>query len=91
MAVIDGQIVGQAAHTFRVERLEKRRDLVDSKCLCAFPDFRGKGVFRALFSHIKVLGEAEADCCGIRLYIERAETITARESYRRIGFTETAM
>lgn len=87
VAVIDGQIVGQAAHTFEWSDW-RNGEIWWIQSVYVHPDFRGKGVFRALFSQIKELGEAEADCCGIRLYMER-ENDTARESYRRLGFTET--
>ncbi len=70
-----------------MERLEKRRTLVDSERLCA-SRFSRPGVFRALFLHIEKLGAADVDCCGIRLYMER-ENETARASYRRLGFHET--
>ncbi len=53
-----------------MERLEKRRTLVDSERLCA-SRFSRPGVFRALFLHIEKLGAADVDCCGIRLYMER--------------------
>ncbi|MFN7842313.1 MAG: GNAT family N-acetyltransferase [Pirellula sp.] len=87
VAVIDGQIVGQAAHTFEWSDW-RNGEIWWIQSVYVHPDFRGKGVFRALFSHIRELGEAEADCCGIRLYMER-ENDTARESYRRLGFSET--
>ncbi|MFN7289630.1 MAG: GNAT family N-acetyltransferase, partial [Pirellula sp.] len=78
VAVIDGQIVGQAAHTFEWSDW-RNGEIWWIQSVYVHPDFRGKGVFRALFSHIRELGEAEADCCGIRLYMER-ENDTARES-----------
>jgi GNAT superfamily N-acetyltransferase len=87
VAVIDGQVVGQAAHTFEWSDW-RNGELWWIQSVYVHPDFRGQGVFRALFSHIKELGEAERDCCGIRLYMER-ENDTARESYRRLGFNET--
>jgi hypothetical protein len=37
---------------------------------------------------IKIRQAADVDCCGIRLYMER-ENDTARESYRRLDFSET--
>ncbi|MCU0713540.1 MAG: GNAT family N-acetyltransferase [Pirellula sp.] len=87
VAVIDGQVVGQAAHTFEWSDW-RNGELWWIQSVYVHPDFRGQGVFRALFSHIKELGEAERDCCGIRLYMER-ENDTARESYLRLGFIET--
>ena len=87
VALIDGQVVGQAAHTFEWSDW-RNGEIWWIQSVYVHPDFRGKGVFRALFSRIKELGEADVDCCGIRLYMER-ENETARESYRRLGFSET--
>lgn len=87
VAEIDGQVVGQAAHTF--EWSDWRNGVfwwIQSAYV--HPDFRRRGVFLTLFMHIKTLGEADVDCCGIRLYMER-ENDAARESYRRLGFSET--
>jgi predicted GNAT family acetyltransferase len=87
VAEIDGQVVGQAAHTFEWSDW-RNGEIWWIQSVYVHPDFRGKGVFRALFTHMKELGEAAVDCCGIRLYMER-ENETARESYRRLGFSET--
>ena len=87
VAVIDGQVVGQAAHTFEWSDW-RNGEIWWIQSVYVHPDFRSKGVFRTLFMHIKELGEADVDCCGIRLYMER-ENDTARESYRRLGFSET--
>ncbi len=87
VAVIDGQVVGQTAHTFEWSDW-RNGELWWIQSVYVHPDFRSKGVFRALFMHIKELAEADIDCCGIRLYMER-ENETARESYRRLGFNET--
>ena len=42
-------------------------------------------MFRALFHHIRQLGESDPDCCGIRLYMER-DNHAARRSYESLGF-----
>ena len=87
VAEIDGQVVGQAAHTFEWSDW-RNGEIWWIQSVYVHPHFRSKGVFRTLFTHIKELGEADVDCCGIRLYMER-ENETARESYRRLGFSET--
>ena len=87
VAVIDGEVVGQAAHTFEWSDW-RNGEIWWIQSVYVNPDFRSKGVFRTLFMYIKELGEADVDCCGIRLYMER-ENETARESYRRLDFIET--
>ena len=84
---IDGEVVGQTAHTFEWSDW-RNGEIWWIQSVYVHPLHRGFGVFRALFSHVRELGEADADCCGIRLYMER-ENDTARESYRRLGFSET--
>jgi GNAT superfamily N-acetyltransferase len=51
------------------------------------PDFRGRGVFRALYSHIRAAALAEEDVIGIRLYVEN-ENASAQQTYRSIGMIE---
>jgi ribosomal protein S18 acetylase RimI-like enzyme len=87
VAEIDGEVVGQAAHTFEWSDW-RNGEIWWIQSVYVHPGFRGRGVFRALFAHIKKLGEADVDCCGIRLYMERENEI-ARASYRRLGFSET--
>jgi GNAT superfamily N-acetyltransferase len=87
VAEIDGEVVGQAAHTFEWSDW-RNGEIWWIQSVYVHPSFRNQGVFRALFNHIEELGEVNCDCCGIRLYMER-ENQTARESYRRLGFGET--
>ena len=87
VAEIDGEVVGQTAHTFEWSDW-RNGEIWWIQSVYVHPHFRSKGVFRTLFTHIKRLGEADVDCCGIRLYMER-ENKTARESYQRLGFRET--
>lgn len=87
VAEIAGEVVGQAAHTFEWSDW-RSGEIWWIQSVYVHPGFRGRGVFRALFEHIKQLGEADVDCCGIRLYMEQ-DNKTARESYRSLGFSET--
>lgn len=87
VAVIDDEVVGQTAHTFEWSDW-RNGEIWWIQSVYVKPQHRGMGVFRALFTHIKQLGEEDAECCGIRLYMER-ENESARQSYSRIGFSET--
>jgi len=51
-------------------------------------EYRGKGVFKALFNHVQVLARAQKDVCGLRLYMD-SDNQTARRTYDRIGFKRT--
>ena len=50
--------------------------------------FRGSGVFRALFNHIQALAKARKDVCGLRLYMD-ADNKKARQAYERLGLKQT--
>lgn len=87
VALIDGEVVGQTAHTFEWSDW-RNGEIWWIQSVYVHPRHRSKGVFRALFARIRELGERDADCCGIRLYMER-DNETARRSYRSLGFRET--
>lgn len=87
VALIAGEVVGQTAHTFEWSDW-RNGEIWWIQSVYVHPLHRGCGVFRALFMHIKGLGEADADCCGIRLYMER-DNDSARKSYLRLGFSGT--
>ena len=82
-----GQVIGQTAHTYEWSDW-RNGELWWIQSVYVHPAHRGKGVFRSLFEHIRQLGDADPDCCGIRLYMER-ENDTARRSYLNLGFTAT--
>lgn len=86
VAVINGEVVGQTAHTFEWSDW-RNGEIWWIQSVYVHPHHRSKGVFTTLFSHIKALGEADADCCGIRLYMEQ-ENHGARVSYQRLGFEQ---
>ncbi len=48
------------------------------------PEFRQRGVFRALFNHVHKLAKARNSVCGLRLYMH-AENSRARRTYERLG------
>jgi ribosomal protein S18 acetylase RimI-like enzyme len=49
------------------------------------PEFRRKGVFRLMYSHIKQLAE-EQDVAGLRLYVETNNT-RAQKTYEALGMS----
>ncbi|HYW93431.1 MAG TPA: GNAT family N-acetyltransferase [Gammaproteobacteria bacterium] len=52
------------------------------------PAWRGRGVFRDLYGHVRHLAQTTPRVCGIRLYVEQ-DNNTARTIYRRLGMEET--
>ena len=50
--------------------------------------WRRRGVFRALYAHIRDAAAQAPDVCGFRLYVER-ENVAAQATYRALGMDET--
>ena len=48
---------------------------------------RGRGVFRAIYSHLEMLAKSEG-ACGLRLYVARANT-NAQATYRKLGMMDS--
>jgi len=51
-------------------------------------NFRGHGIFRALFDHVQQLARDRKDVCGLRLYVDSANS-GAQETYSRLGMKRT--
>jgi ribosomal protein S18 acetylase RimI-like enzyme len=52
------------------------------------PEFRRRGVYKALYRHVQALAAQDPGVCGFRLYVER-ENARAQATYRALGMTET--
>lgn len=52
------------------------------------PDFRGQGVFKALYGHVEAMARQDPGVCGLRLYVEHENT-RAQETYVRCGMKRT--
>jgi ribosomal protein S18 acetylase RimI-like enzyme len=52
------------------------------------PAWRRRGVFRALYDHVRALAQAEPDVCGLRLYVEQ-HNAPAQATYRSLGMQQT--
>lgn len=52
------------------------------------PTYRGRGVYRALYQHVKEVAAAEGGCCGFRLYVEK-DNLRAQQTYQRLGMSAT--
>jgi ribosomal protein S18 acetylase RimI-like enzyme len=48
------------------------------------PEFRRRGVFKALFAHVQHLAQLDPECSGVRLYVEN-ENERARATYEAMG------
>ena len=52
------------------------------------PQFRGQGVFRALYQHVAALARSDQNVCGLRLYVEN-ENSRAQATYGKCGMNRT--
>jgi GNAT superfamily N-acetyltransferase len=52
------------------------------------PEFRRRGVFRALYQHVNKLAKSRRDVCGLRLYVD-ADNTRAQRAYDRLGMKES--
>jgi ribosomal protein S18 acetylase RimI-like enzyme len=52
------------------------------------PEFRKRGIYRALYDAVKALAKSSPEVCGFRLYVERNNR-AARSVYSKLGMSET--
>jgi GNAT superfamily N-acetyltransferase len=52
------------------------------------PEYRGRGIYRSLYQHVKQTAAAEGGCCGFRLYVE-TDNLGAQQTYQRLGMSPT--
>lgn len=51
-------------------------------------EYRGKGIFRALYRHVESLARQTPGVCGLRLYVETGNA-GAQQAYERLGMIKT--
>lgn len=52
------------------------------------PQYRRRGIYRAMYAHVREVAGAHPAVCGFRLYVERDNRV-AIDSYRALGMRET--
>jgi GNAT superfamily N-acetyltransferase len=83
VAELDGRITGQLMITYEWSDW-RNGNLWWLQSVYVHPDFRSRGVFRALFAHLTELARARRDVAGLRLYMHH-DNETARRTYERVG------
>lgn len=51
------------------------------------PDYRGKGIYKALYQHLKKMVQDSAELRGLRLYVDKTNQ-TAQSVYKALGMTD---
>lgn len=83
---INGEVVGQIIYTF--EWSDWRNGIfLWIQSAYVNKEFRGMGVFKALYKFIRDIADNDNNICGIRLYVEKENTI-AKKTYKNIGMKE---
>ena len=81
----DGRVAGCLMTTF--EWSDWRNGVILwIQSVYVIPEERGRGVYRALYEHLRRRVEADSGLKGIRLYVEKRNT-AAQRVYERLGMT----
>lgn len=83
---IDGKIIGQIMYTFEWSDW-RNGTFLWVQSVYVNKNYRGKGVFKSLYNHIKSMCDSDDNICGIRLYVER-ENYVAQKTYSSLGMKE---
>jgi len=86
VAEVDGKIAGQLLITFEWSDW-RNGNFWWIQSVYVAPEFRERGVFRALYAHVHKLAKSRRDVCGLRLYVEH-ENGRAQKAYARLGMKE---
>ena len=87
VAELNGQVVGQVMITYEWSDW-RNANIWWLQSVYVNPEFRRRGIFRALFAHLEQLARSQTGICGLRLYMH-ADNSRARQSYLDLGMTHT--
>ncbi len=83
----DGNLVGQALITF--EWSDWRNAFFWwIQSVYVVPEYRRAGIFRSIFEQIKTISKGASNVCGLRLYVEKNNTV-AKRVYENLGMKES--
>ena len=82
---INGEVVGQIMYTFEWSDW-RNGTFLWIQSVYVNKEFRGMGV-KALYKFIRDIADNDNNICGIRLYVEKENTI-AKKTYKNIGMKE---
>ncbi len=87
IAEIDGMVVGQTMVT--TEWSDWRSGYFWwIQSVYVSPEFRRRGIFRALHTQVREAARRSGDVCGVRLYVHEANA-RAMEAYQNLGMDRT--
>ena len=87
VAEVDGNLVGSLLITY--EWSDWRNGFMWwIQSAYVLGEYRRRGVFSALYNHLKLIAKEKPSCCGIRLYVEKHNK-HAQKTYLSLGMTNT--
>lgn len=87
VAEMDGRVVGQLLITY--EWSDWRNGVFWwIQSVYVRQEFRGRGVFKALYKHVETKARKESGVCGLRLYVEH-DNQGAIRTYEKLGMKKT--
>ena len=87
VAEADGAVVGQLLITYEWSDW-RNGNFWWIQSVYVTPEWRGRGVFKALHAHVERRARKRKDVCGLRLYVDDHNT-KAKEVYSRLGLRAT--
>lgn len=83
---IDGKVVGQIMYTYEWSDW-RNGTFIWVQSVYVNKDYRGRGIFKALYNKVKEICDSSNEYVGIRLYVEK-ENFAAQKTYQKIGMNE---
>lgn len=87
VADLDGAIVGQLMITYEWSDW-RNGTFWWIQSVYVREEFRGRGIFKALYRHVEALARQNKGVCGLRLYVEHNNR-DAVKTYRKLGMHKT--
>ena len=81
---INGEVVGQIMYTFEWSDW-RNGTFLWIQSVYVNKEFRGMGVFKALYKFIRDIADNDNNICGIRLYVEKENTIVRFHQLKKHG------
>jgi len=83
---IDGKVVGQIMNTYEWSDW-RNGTFLWVQSVYVDEEYRRKGIFKELYTHIKQICDNDEKIAGIRLYVEK-ENFNAKAAYKSLGMDE---
>lgn len=88
VATVAGSPIGQIMHT-REWSDWRNGEIWWLQSVYVLPEYRNRGVFRALYQHVENLALNSTDVIGLRLYVE-THNVRAQGAYQQLGFKDAS-